>query len=170
MRDQSASWKHPKTYSDQSFLSKHIKDGLISQWESYPNIACTLFMQSGPSVVKICPSPPLRRSSSSKLSMASVICNCNYTGQGDAFVTVTCHKLKFYTDAIETSWSHHRKLLLFRYKWHKTLLCARHLWGCVHIFVTLKYISTGEKKKIKYVLFEFLGSKMQVVTTVILLY
>lgn len=50
--------------------------------ESYPNIACTLFMQSIPSTVNICPSPPLRRSSSSKLSMASLICNCNNTKAG----------------------------------------------------------------------------------------
>lgn len=48
-------------------------------YQSYPNMDCTLFIQSGPSIVKICPSPPLRRRSSSKLSMASVICNCNQT-------------------------------------------------------------------------------------------
>lgn len=50
--------------------------------ELYPNIACTLFIQSGPSTVKICPSPPLRRRSSSRLSMASDICNWNNTQAG----------------------------------------------------------------------------------------
>lgn len=50
--------------------------------ELYPNIACTLFIQSGPSTVKICPSPPLRRRSSSRLSMASDICNWNDTQAG----------------------------------------------------------------------------------------
>lgn len=50
--------------------------------ESYPNIACTLFMQSAPSTVNICPSPPLRRRSSSKLFMVSLICNCTNTATG----------------------------------------------------------------------------------------
>lgn len=61
----------------------------FSQLQSYPNRACTLFMHSGPSIVKICPSPPLIRSSSSRLSMASVICNCKYTRQWFEFITVT---------------------------------------------------------------------------------
>lgn len=68
--------------------SVNIENVKTNKWlntgceELYPNIACTLFIQSGPSTVKICPSPPLRRRSSSRLSMASDICNWNNTHAG----------------------------------------------------------------------------------------
>lgn len=113
-----------KTYNGQRFLSKYSIYNMKTYGlfynispESYPNMACTLFMQSVPSIVKICPSPPLRRSSSSKLSMASDICNWNITQAGGCIccsyqIFFNRHKLKIFMGAIETSWAHKEKRLL----------------------------------------------------------
>lgn len=101
-----------KTYKGHRFLNTYTTRGNVVYStiypQSYPNMACTLFMQSGPSVVKICPSPPLRRSNSSKLSMASDICNWNITRAGGCICCYfpNYYLLKIFMDATESFCPH----------------------------------------------------------------